>query len=792
MKMSIPVLVMRHRKAVGLALLFLTAFFAYEMRHIRMATYADDLVPKGHPYIAVDKDFRELFGGANIVLIAVTVKEGDIFTTATLQKIKNITEKLLYIPGVNNNSITSLASRKLKDIRSSAWGMKVQPLMYPNVPQSPQELEQLKRAVYTSDMLLGKLVSQDGKSTLIMADFFEEKMDAQIVFQKVMEIKSQEEDATTEIHAVGEPILVGWCYQYAPQMLWIAALTVAVMVVLLYTYFRSIPGMMIPLFSAAVSAIWGLGFTGLMGHNFDPLILVVPFLISARACSHSVQMVERYFEEFRKSGDRLVASEMACRGMWAPGVLGVVVDALGILIVIVAPIPLLAKLAWIGFFWVMSIACSVQMLNPILLSFLPPPTESLMKFMFVEKSALNRLLSRIARWTYTPARWAVMGISVLALAVAAYMTKDLKVGDAHEGTAILWPDSPFNQSVKHINEHFPGVNPLYVIVEGSKEEDIKRPDVIHAIEAYQRTMERNPRVGGTQSITDVIKHINMKFHDDDPRWGMIPNQASEIGSILYMYMNGGEPGDFDRLVNWNFTQANIIVLFKDHKADTIREGILASKEFIQNHPLEGVRFRLCGGVIGLMAAINEAIEASNSLTLVLAFSMIFVMCSLTYRSVVAGILFVIPLAISNLMTFAFMSEMKIGLNINTLPISSLGIGLGVDYGIYIVSRIKEEYPRSQDLRKAILTAMTTAGRAVLFTATTLMSGVIFWYFLSDMRFQAEMGLLMALWMFVSMIGGLVLLPTLIYLLKPRFITRASRSFASGTAPQDIRMSQPST
>jgi predicted RND superfamily exporter protein len=264
----------------------------------------------------------------------------------------------------------------------------------------------------------------------------------------------------------------------------------------------------------------------------------------------------------------------------------------------------------------------------------------------------------------------------------------------------------------------------------------------------------------------------MKFHEDDPRWEIIPSQWNDIGALLYLYLSGGEPGDFDRWVNWNYSQANIVVFFKDHKGDTIREGIDRSKEFIQNHPMDGVQFRLCGGVIGLMAAINEVIGRSNGLTLVLAFLMIFTTCSITYRSAVAGILFVIPLAISNLLTFAFMAKMKIGLNINTLPISSLGIGLGVDYGIYIVSRIKEEYPRGRDLREATLTAMTTAGRAVLFTATTLISGVIFWYFLSDMRFQAEMGLLMALWMFISMIGGLLLLPTIVCFLKPRFITKA--------------------
>jgi predicted RND superfamily exporter protein len=286
-------------------------------------------------------------------------------------------------------------------------------------------------------------------------------------------------------------------------------------------------------------------------------------------------------------------------------------------------------------------------------------------------------------------------------------------------------------------------------------------------------MERDPRVGGTQAITDVIRQINVKFHEDDPRWAVIPRHWRDIGALLYLYLSGGDPADFDRWVNWDYSQGNIIVFFKDHKGDTIRDGIDRSKAFIQNLSLDGVRFRLCGGVIGVLAAINEEISQSQGITLLMAFAVIFITCSVTYRSWVAGVLFIIPLAISNLLTFAFMSAMKIGLNINTLPISSLGIGLGVDYGIYIVSRIKEEYARTQDLKEATLISMTTAGRAVLFTATTLTAGVIFWYLLSDMRFQAEMGLLLALWMIISMIGGMLLLPTVIHFIKPRFITRAA-------------------
>lgn len=778
----IPALILKHRTIVLLALLATTAFFAFQLHHCRMASYADDLLPGKHPYVQVNRQFREIFGGANIVLVAITVKEGDIFNPRTLQKIQNITRAFQQVPAVNNNSITSIAVRKVKNIRTTAWGMKIQPVMYPDVPQTQEEIDRLKRAVYTDDMILGKLVSRDGKSALIMADFFEDKMDPRVVFEKVMEMKQKEEDPNTSIHPVGEPVLIGWAYEYAPQMLWIFGITLLVIVVLLYGYFRSVRGTAIPLLSAGVSAIWGLGFTGVLRHNFDPLILVVPFLISARACSHSVQMIERYFEESLRYEDPRMACEAACRGLLAPGLLGILTDAAGIFIIIVAPIPLLTKLALIGAFWVLSIIFSVLILNPVLLSFLPPPSRASTQFLFVEDSLLNRFLVRVAVATFSRAKWVTVAVTAAVLVWASFAARNLTVGDAHEGTSLLWPDSQFNRDIRHINRHFPGVNPLYVIVEGSQENDFKRPDVLRAIEAYQRAMNADPRVGGTQAITDVLKQLNRKFHEDDPRWRILPKEWNEIGQLIYLFLNGADPGDLDRWVNWNFSQGNIVVYFKDHRGETIRNAIDRSKQFIANHPLDGVEFKLCGGVIGVLAAINEEISQSQTLTLLLAFLVIFVTCSITYRSPVAGILFIIPLAVANLLTFSFMATMKIGLNINTLPISSLGIGLGVDYGIYIVSRIKEEYAAAGDLREATRVAMTTAGRAVLFTATTLTAGVIFWYFLSDMRFQAEMGLLLGLWMITSMVGGMLLLTTVIHFIQPRFITRAAMPATPGKAP----------
>jgi predicted RND superfamily exporter protein len=226
------------------------------------------------------------------------------------------------------------------------------------------------------------------------------------------------------------------------------------------------------------------------------------------------------------------------------------------------------------------------------------------------------------------------------------------------------------------------------------------------------------------------------------------------------------------LVTPDSQNANLTFYLVDHRGETLRKVVAAAKEFIAAHPIKGAKFRLAGGLGGLTSAINEVVMQHQAQVTILAFSIVFIFCGIAYRSILAGILFLIPLLISNYLTYALMGARQIGLDVNALPVVALGVGLGVDYGLYVVDRIKEEYERLHDLQKAVVTAITTAGKAVTFTAATMVAGVAFWT-MSFMRFQADMGLLLVFWMVISMLGGLIILPTLIVLLKPRFVVGKS-------------------
>ncbi len=760
--------IVKKRLPVLIAILLLTVFFGYHARKIEMYTAFSDLLPKDHPFIRVHDKYRKVFGGANLVLLSIEVRDGDIFNFATLTKIKRLTEILERTPGANNYQIFSIARQKVKDVRATSWGIEVQPVMWPNVPGTAAEIEQLRNAVYANPMIVDRLVSRDGKAALVTAAFHEERLDYAGLFQRIRSAIREIEDQNTAVYAAGEPILYGWIYHHLRDIGLIIALTCLTILVLLLLYYRNLNGVVIPLLSAALTFIWGMGFNALVGFNFDPLVLVVPFLIAARTISHSIQFRERFFEELERWKDKEKAATECAAGLLMPGSVSIITDAVGLTVLLLAPMPILTKLAVGGSFWVFSNILTVVVLDPILCCYFPVP-RALPKG--GEGQWLDTPLRRMGQACLTSAgRWLIIVLFGGIAAWSLYWYQFLTIGDSRPGSPLLWPSANYNVSVRHINEKFEGTDYIYIIVEGKEERTAKSPDVLRAMEAFQRTMERSPHVGGTDSLVSLTRQINTVLHNNDPRWGLLPKSEDEVGGILMIAEHGSEPGDFDRWVNYNFQNANITLFLRDHKGDTIRDIIQRAQQFIANHPLKEAEFRLAGGIVGVLAAANEVIARSDKLTLGLMLLTQFIFCALGFGSLVAGLLFVGVVLLSNTFGMALMAYWDLGLNVNTLPVVTLGIGFGEDYGIYIVSRIIEEYRRQQsaDLRAAIVEGVATAGKAVLYTAFLISAGIVFWAF-SPLRFQAEMGYQLLIILTMNMLGGLFLLPVLIDVIRPRFV-----------------------
>lgn len=760
------------QRAWVLALIFLTTlvlgFFALK---VDVRTVFEDMLPSSHPYVKTHERFKDTFGGSNMVTIMVEASEGDIFQPEVLEKVRGITLGLREVSAVNPFQIISLASKKLKEVRASTEGIETRPLMWPDAPRTADEIAELRAAVLRNPLVYGAYVSQDLKAALITVDFIDREVDYSKVFNEVSSLIERFEDDKVQVSMVGDPILFGWVNHYLPETMKIIALAVVVTLMMLFIILRTWRSVLLPLVAGAVSATWALGMCALLGITFEPLVIVVAMLITSRAVSHAVQIINRFNDEIvsiesgrETSRDAALAS---IRDLLRPGMLGVVSDAACIAVVIMSPIPMLQKLALLAVVWVSTLVVSALLLTPILLSFIRHPHG------YVHGLDVTPLLRRVLDfgvWMGTSSfRYVVVGCSALVILGSGLYALNLKIGDPLPGSPILWPESRYNLDAAAINQRFQGVDRMFIVLgKDGHEGYVKTSEALLAMNALQRFIEVQPEVGASVSIADVLPVMNRTLREGNPRYLELSDDEAINGSLMAILESVSEPGDMDRFVDGDASNGAVTLMFRDRQGETIRTAVARIKEFIADNPLTNGQWQLAGGAIGVIAAVNEIILSSQIESIALALVVLVVVCMVTYRSSVAGMLFMLPVIISNTLTFSFMAWKGIGMNINTVPVAALGIGLGVDYAVYIADRIKGEYARGCTVDEAIRIALHSSGMGVAVTAGVLIVSTLIWW-LSSLRFQAEMGLLMAIWLCISAMSALFVMPAVIKVFRPAFI-----------------------
>ena len=753
----------------------LTLFFLFSVRNLSIQTRLGDLTPQKHPYMEVQKKLMYIFGGLNQVSIALVVKEGDIFNKDTLSKVVKITRKLYLLDGVNPGRIVSLSARKIKNTRAYEEGFEVKRLMR-RAPETPAEMETLKQNIMRNPMYYGPLVSNDLKATQIMVDF-EPEVTSRRIFRELEEIINAERDSNTDIYIAGRPILEGWMDHYLPKMGWIFLATGLIMVLLLYLAFRSKRGIILPFLSASMATVWGLGAITLLGYRMDPATILAPFFILALGISHSVQFIKRYYEAMKTNAlDRKKAAQETLSHLFVPALASLVTDGIGFISLFIVPLAMIKSMALASGIGVLSIFFTTVTFLPPIFSYLPRP-----KRLEVEReespNILDKFLTRIASLIYRPAsRWITFGIFLLLAVIGLSGTSMLVVGDNEPGSAILYPDSPYNRAERVINSKFMGTNPYFIMVEG-EEETLIDYKVLKEMESLQNYLQKRiPEAGYALSLADYIKGLNMAMFAGKPRYFTIPENNGTIAEYLFLYSISAFPGDFDPVVSPNFQYANIKVDFKDHTSNTIKRALFHTREWIEKfHKVTTVDFLYAGGVMGTLGAVNEIIEETLPISILQVAFLVFICVALAYASIVGGLLLLIPLLFNVLFVFGIMGISGISLTIETLPVAALSIGRGVDYSIYIATRIREEIQsnREKSLEEAILCALRTSGKAVFFTGATIAVGALTWVF-SDIRLQARLGLTLGCLTCLNVMGSLILLPLFLRIFNPKFIFKNNK------------------
>ncbi|MEO6698462.1 MAG: MMPL family transporter [Paraperlucidibaca sp.] len=740
----------------------ITVLLAASASQLRVDAGFAKMIPLEHPYMKTFTDYQKTFGGANRVLIALRTKDGqDIYSPEFFDTLKKVTDEVFFLPGIDRATVTSLFTPNVRFIEVVEAGFAGGNVIPATFQGTPEDLDQVRGNVLKSGHV-GRLVSNDFKGAMISASLLEidpttgQKLDYQVAAKKLEDIRAKYGSDKVDIHIIGFAKAVGDIAQGAAGVLVFFVVAFFITALLLLWYSGSAKITALALVCAIVPVVWLLGILPLIGFGIDPLSILVPFLIFSIGVSHAVQMTNAWKLEVVTGLTPLEAARGAFSKLFVPGAMALLANAVGFMVIVFIAIDIVRELAITASLGVAVMIITNKMLLTILLSFLklsPKETAKLQSQGGDDRG--DWMWSRIKVFATPKAAVVVLVISAVLMAAAAVKSRDLKTGDLGKGIPELRDDSRYNKDVAAIVNSFSiGVDVLSVIVK-SKDIDgaCTNYPVMDAIDRFEGYMRNVAGVQSTISLASLSKVVNAGWNEGNPRWRVHSrNQAVLAQSVSPIDTGTG-------LLNTDCSVMQVLIFTKDHQGETLTHIIQEVKDYTAANPQKNIDFLLASGNVGIMAATNEAVDEAEAIMLMLLFAAISLLCYAEFRSIPAVLCIVVPLAIVAVLCNALMAILGIGLKVSTLPVVALGVGVGVDYGIYLFERMKHAMADGDDLQSAFHKALQQRGTAAIFTAITMSVSVGTWAF-SALKFQADMGILLAFLFLVNMLGAIFVLPAL--------------------------------
>jgi uncharacterized protein len=773
--------VLRFRAIIGGILLLISVILAYYCTQVTVATKFDDFFPSNHPDVKLYQEWHR-YGGAQTLAVMVQVKHGDIFNYSVLKKIQDIQYDVDRLPGVDHNEVLSLASYRVSFAEATPGSLNIKPFMFPSVPKTPEGIAALKKIVMGNLAGIAQFVSVDLKSALVTASFNERGLDYKALFNQVQDIVRKYQDPNAEILIAGEPIIRGYGYYYEPTVGVLIVVAVGVMILILWLTGGQRSRWWAPIVTGALSAIWGLGFVGIMKYDFDPVMLVIPFILTARDMSHGIQWQGRYHDELDRLGDKYAACAATTDFMLPPGLLAILADISGIIFISFGGIPVLQHIALAGSIWLAGSLTMVFIFQPILMSYLPVP-EVKHKSATARQSPLTKSFMDGLDWfVHIPTRpgllrKSLLGASGFFLICGILSGLDSRIGYSTAGTPLYKSTAKVNRDILAIGRKFPLEESWVILLTPSypDAQSVLGPEVERMADDLRSYLLSDPKVAQVVTFSSVVSApFNQMFHYGFPKFLAMPDSLQMSGNLWFLFLNGSAPGELERYIsNRSNNDTCIRVLLKDHTYDTLNEIRARIKRFVAQRvtpdpALNRVKVLYLGGIAGLYLAANDRLYELDVLNITFVLAVVWMFCLFSFSSFVAAFMFLFACVLANFGAFIYMNLRNIGLTIDTIPVISLGIGLGVDYGIYMIARIRDEVIGGMDVDDAIVLALKTTGVAVFNTFLVMIGGIFPWIF-SPLLFHSQMSTLLIFLMGTNMIAGCTILPCYLSWARPKFI-----------------------
>lgn len=758
-----------------LAFAVATVFFLWQVTMLRPDASFEKMIPVSHPYIQnFLKSRDDLRGLGNSVRIIVETSEGDIFTTEFQDLLRRITDEVFYVNGVDRSALQSLWTPNVRWQEVTEEGFVGGSVIPDDYDGTPRTLAKLRENTLKSGQI-GRLVANNFRSAIIVAPLTEtdpstgERLDY-AAFAADLErlIRDKYQSDTITIRITGFAKLIGDLIEGASLVAVFFLVAFLVTAVLLFIYSRCAWLTFASLLCSTVAVIWQMGLLKVMGMGLDPYSMLVPFLVFAVGISHSVQIVNRFGHFIYHDVSRLDAARLTFVRLSKPGFIALLSDGVGFFTLRVIDIPVIRELAIVASTGIAVLVLTNLILLPLVLSFTGISVRCLRYRAEKDHSPFSHW-NLISRTTERGPALTIVGVCAALFALGLWYGQNQKIGDLDPGAPELRPDSRYNLDNAFLTANYSTSTDVFVVMARTGEQQCGDYAYIAAVERFQTEMQAVPGVQSALSLVDVSKLVIQGMNEGNPKWHDISRNQYVLNNSLSRAPSS--------LRNTDCSMAPVILFLDDHKAATLAGVVSAVERFAAEHNSDLVRFEMAAGNAGVEAATNIVIAEAQTQMLLWVYGVVILLCLLNFRSVRVTTCIIVPLALTSVLAQALMAALGIGVKVATLPVIALGVGIGVDYGIYIYSALQFYLHRGEPLRIAYFEALKSSGTAVAFTGLTLAIGVGTWIY-SPIKFQADMGLMLTFMFFWNMLGALLFLPALAYL----FYSRDERD--QGVATED--------
>jgi predicted RND superfamily exporter protein len=757
-----------HRLIVLLACALVTMLLGWQSTKLHLNASFEKTIPAHHPYIQNYLQHQhELAGLGNSIRIAVENPKGNIYDANYLRLLRSLSDEVFLLPGVDRLKMKSLWTPSTRWVGVTEDGLEGGPVIPDAYDESPESLRALAVNIARSGEI-GQIVSLEARSTVIYVPLLAKTPDGRQLsyaeFSGQLEaLRAKYEGQGLKIHITGFAKLVGDLIDGVQAVLVFFALAVAIAAITVFWYTRCIRSTLLVVAASLVAVVWQIGLLPTLGYTLDPYSILVPFLVFAIGMSHGAQKMNGIMQDVGRGMDKLVAARFTFRRLFLAGLTALLADAVGFAVLLVIDIQVIRELAVAASLGVAVLIFTNLILLPIMLSYTGVSAQAAARSLRAETASAAGN-GKHPLWAFldkfTQRRWAAGAVvAALALGAGGYaVSTHLKIGDLDPGAPELRPDSRYNRDVGFMNLGYGASSDVLAVMVKTPEGACSRYDTLNKLDALEWQLRQLKGVEDTNSLARLNRRMLVGLTEGNPKWyELVPNQ-----DMLNTVTAGAPRG----LYNDSCSLLTLYVYLHDHKADTLTRVVAHVEAFARENNTQDVQFLLAAGNAGIEAATNIAVKDAWRMMLYLVYGAVIVLSFITFRSWRAVVVAVLPLMLTSVLAEALMVALGMGVKVATLPVIALGVGIGIDYALYILSVTLAQLRSGKSLSDAYHSALLFTGKVVMLTGVTLAIGVVTWV-ASPIKFQADMGLLLAFMFLWNMLGALILLPALAhFLLKP--------------------------